>query len=113
MPCIKEVVNVKCQHCHGATIKFGKTCCCQRYRCKKCNKIQLAVYKKRAYKASINADIAAHVNEGCGIRSIARLLGIAAGTVLCRIQKIADGIKKPAICTQGTYEVDELKTSQY
>lgn len=110
MPCIKEVVNVKCQYCQGETIKFGKTGINQRYRCKKCRKIQLSVYKKHAYEASVNSNIAAHVKEGCGIRSIARLLHIAAGTVLCRIQKIADGIKKPAILMERVYEVDELKT---
>ncbi len=110
MLCIKEVVNIKCQHCRSETIKFGKTGNKQRYRCKNCKKIQLAIYKKHAYEASINSEIAAHVKEGCGIRSIARLLHIAAGTVLCRIQKIAGSIKKPAILMERTYEVDELKT---
>ena len=64
----------------------------------------------QACKACINADIVAHVKEGCGIRSIARLLHIAAGTVLYRIQKIAGSIKKPAIMMERVYEVDELKT---
>ena len=32
------------------------------------------------------------------------------GTVLCRIKKIADSIKKPAIAMERVYEVDELKT---
>jgi hypothetical protein len=67
-------------------------------------------YVKHAYKASVNPDIAAHVKEGCGIRSIARLLKIAVGTVLKRIKIIADSIKKPAITTGRVYEVDELKT---
>jgi len=110
MPCIKAVVNLNCRYCAGETIKFGKTNSSQRHRCKQCRKIQLAVYKKHAYEATTNLDIAAHVKEGCGIRSIARLLHIAAGTVLSRIKKIADGIKKPAISLQRTYEVDELKT---
>jgi len=110
MPFIKIVVNPKCQYCACDTIKFGKTGMDQRYRCKQCRKIQLAVYKKHAYGASTNAEIAAHVKEGCGIRSIARLLHIAAGTVLCRIKKIADSIKKPAIAMERVYEVDELKT---
>jgi len=110
MPCIKEVVIIKYQHCHGETIKYGKTGIRQRYRCKQCRKIQLTVYKKHAYKASVNSEIASHVKEGCGIRSIARLLHIAAGTVLYRIQKIAGSIKKPTIMMERTYEVDELKT---
>jgi len=47
--------------------------------------------------AFINASIAAHVKEGCGIRSIARLLNIFAGTMLSRIKSIAGRIKKPTI----------------
>jgi len=42
--------------------------------------------------------------------SISRLLHISATTVISRIQKIADNIKKPAIITERGYEVDELKT---
>ena len=110
MLCIKEVVNIKCQHCQSETIKFGKTGNKQRYRCKNCKKIQLSTYKKHAYEASINSDIVVHVKEGCGIRNIARLLRIAAGTVMYRIQKIADSIRKPAIIMERIYEVDELKT---
>jgi insertion element IS1 protein InsB len=60
----------------------------QRYRCKKCRKIQLADYKKHAYAAEINSEIAAHVKEGCGIRSISRLLHISATTVISRIQNV-------------------------
>ena len=84
MPCIKEVGNLKCQYCQSETIKFGKTGNKQRYRCKTCNKIQLAVYKKRAYANHINSEIVAHVKEGCGIRSIARLLHISPYSGACR-----------------------------
>jgi IS1 family transposase/transposase-like protein len=110
MPCIKEVVTINCQHCQSETIKFGKTCGRQRYRCKKCSKIQLAVYKKHAYQASVNSNIVAHVKEGCGIRSMARLLTISTVTVLKRIRSIAQTIKKPIILTGRIYEVDELRT---
>jgi IS1 family transposase len=82
----------------------------QRYRCKSCNKTQLQSYVKPAYEASVNSNIAAYVKEGCGIRSIARLLKIAAGTVLKRIKTIANCIKKPIISTGRIYEVDELRT---
>ena len=94
MLCIKTVVNINCQYCQSETIKFGKAGWAQWYRCKNCKKPQLHLYKKHAYKASVNLDIAAHIKEGCGIRSIARLLGISAGTVLSRIKRIADSIKK-------------------
>jgi IS1 family transposase/transposase-like protein len=110
MPCIKAVGNVSCKYCKNETIKYGKASGSQPYRCKKCSKIQLVVYKKHAYKTSINFDIAAHVKEGCGIRSIARLLRISATTVLKRIKAIADSINKPMIPTGKVYEVDELRT---
>jgi IS1 family transposase/transposase-like protein len=108
--CIKVVVNLKCNYCLGGIIKFGKVGARQRYRCKSCKRTQLHDYLKRAYKASVNSDIAAHVKEGCGIRSIARLLNISAGTVLSRIKSIAAQIQKPIISMGRIYEVDELKT---
>ena len=55
MPCIKAVVNVICQFCYSETIKFGKTGIRQRYRCKQCGKIQLAIYRKYAYEVTTNA----------------------------------------------------------
>ena len=110
MPCIKIVVNINCRHCQGEMIKFGNVGCKQRYRCKSCNRTQLQDYSNQACKAGISPDIAAHVKEGCGIRSISRLLHIAAGTVVSRIKKIANDIKKPTITTEKVYEVDELKT---
>ena len=110
MPCIKTVVNINCQYCQEPSIKFGKTGTSQRYRCKSCKKIQLNNYERKAFKACINGDIAAHVKEGCGIRSIARLLNISAGTVLRRIKIIADSIIKPSITIGKVYEMDELKT---
>lgn len=110
MKCYKIVDHVNCKYCQNVTVKFGKSNGVQRYRCKACKKIQLTTYKSQAYALSINPAIAAHVKEGCGIRSIARLLNISTTTVISRIQKIADSIKKPAISTGRVYEVDELKT---
>ena len=110
MKCINTVGDIDCQHCQGPTIKFGRRGVIQRYRCKNCKKLQLKNYEKQAWKANINAEIATHVKEGCGIRGISRLLQISATTVISRIQKIAENIKKPAIPTGRTYEVDELKT---
>ncbi|HEY2582316.1 MAG TPA: IS1 family transposase [Mucilaginibacter sp.] len=110
MKCYKAVVPIKCQYCEGETIKFGNAGDKQRYRCKVCKRTQLKDYSNHACKSHVNSNIAAHVMEGCGIRSIARLLQISAVTVIRRIKKIADGIKKPAIITERVYEVDELKT---
>ena len=110
MQCIKVVVIINCQYCQGRLIKFGKVGDRQRYQCKSCKKTQFRSYLKQAYQASVNSNIIAHVKEGCGIRSISRLLQISATTVINRIQKIAGSIKKPAVPTGRIYEVDELKT---
>ncbi|MEO8886665.1 MAG: IS1 family transposase [Mucilaginibacter sp.] len=110
MSCIKIVVISNCPYCQGVTIKFGKAGIGQRYRCKICKSISLDTYINKACHPSISKSIINHVKEGCGIRSIARLLNISANTVLTRIKNIADKIKKPIISIGKTYEVDELKT---
>ena len=49
------------------------------------------------------------LKEGCGIRSISRILGIAPGTVLSRMLAISKQIKTPVYhCLGAKYEVDEL-----
>ena len=108
--CINPVVNLNCLFCLGPTIKFGKIRNQQRYRCKNCNKTQISNYSKKAYKPHTNSYIIDHVKEGCGIRSIARLLNISPNTVIRRIKNIAANIKKPIVVLNKTYEVDELKT---
>jgi hypothetical protein len=50
------------------------------------------------------------LKEGCGIRSIGRLLSISNTTVLRRIISIAKKIGKPFISFNKTYEVDEMRT---
>ena len=77
MKCIKVVVIVNCQYCQGLTIKFGKVGSKQCYRCKSCKKTQLQAYAKHAYKSSVSLNIAVHVKESCGIRSISRFLNIS------------------------------------
>jgi transposase-like protein len=52
-------------------------------------------YANNACYAGISANIASLLIEGCGIRSIARLLTISAVTVLKQIKKIAGAVKKP------------------
>lgn len=110
MPCIKVVGDATCQYCQSKTIKFGKFKGRQRYRCKSCLKTQLIVYKNQAYKSFLNSEIVAHVKEGCGVRSIARLLHISPNTVLKRIKTVAAAINRPAINNEQIYEVDELRT---
>src|SRR6185437_8605502 len=108
--CIKRVGDAFCNHCAGPIIKHGLVRGRQRYRCKNCKITQMSSYAYNAYHSAISSNIVNHVKEGCGIRSIARLLEISAVTVLRRIKSIADGIKKPIISIGRIYEVDELKT---
>jgi len=105
--CIKIVGGLQCK---GHLIKYGRIKARQRYQCKKCKCTQMVDYTSLAYSKTVNKDIVNHVKEGCGIRSIARLLNISANTVLSRIKSIADSIKKPMIKTGKIYEVDELRT---
>ena len=110
MPCIKLVVTTNCPYCKNPAIRFGKSTNRQRYRCKVCRRIFMDDYINKAYYRNVNKNIVDHLKEGCGIRSIARLLEIAPGTVLNRIKHIASNTKKPLISIGGTYELDELKT---
>jgi transposase-like protein len=84
-----NLVGESCPCCQNVLIKYGKSQNKQRYYCKNRKKTWLAGYVKQSYLPLINPSIAAHVKEGCGIRSIARLLHISATTVISRIQKIA------------------------
>lgn len=80
--------------------------------CKNCGKAQLGTYTRKAYSdVKINSWIAGMVKEGCGIRSIARLLKVSINTIIKRIKQIANGITKPPIVIkQEAVEVDELRT---
>jgi IS1 family transposase/transposase-like protein len=102
-----------CKYCNSTCIKHGRQKNSQqRFKCKGCGKTQQSIYTKKAYgSAGINTWIAQLVREGCGIRSIARLLGLAINTVVKLIKQVAANIKKPAIALrQAVVEVDELKT---
>jgi insertion element IS1 protein InsB len=49
--------------------------------------------------------------EGCGIRSMARLLRVSINTIIKRIKRIALSVSKPKIVIKlKAVEVDELKT---
>lgn len=96
--------------CNGVTIKYGRFGRQQRYRCKDCKHTFLESYTNNACNANTCKSIATLLKEGCGIRSIARLLLISPSTVLNRIQNIACSLTVPAIIPGRTYEVDELRT---
>jgi insertion element IS1 protein InsB len=94
----------------GCCIKWGKSNADkQRYKCKSCGKTCIDNYSNHSYIVS-NKSITSLLKEGCGIRSIARLLHISCTTVLKRILSIAKAIEKPIVSFNKTYEVDELRT---
>ena len=51
-----------------------------------------------------------YTREGCGIRSIARIMRISPTTVIARIKKIASRLGPAPIILGRNYEVDELAT---
>lgn len=110
MQYLKIIAGINCQHCQGPTISYGKTGNKQRYYCKACKRTQIKDYTNQGCKACTAVNIALQVKEGCGIRSISRLLRISVNTVLKNIITIADGIEKPAIAKNRSYEADEIKT---
>lgn len=103
---------MKCGHCEGNCKKAGvQRNGTQKYRCNGCGKYQQAEYKNKACEVGTDGQVVAHVKEGCGIWNNARLLGIAKGTVLTRIKRIALAIKPVVTVKEDcSYEVDEMHT---
>lgn len=100
-----------CKYCNGSCIKHGNSKQGnQRFLCKTCNKTFVGQYRYNTYLNSTNSNVVKLLKEGCGIRSIARLLNISATTVLKKIQQIAKATSKPPILFAKTYEMDELCT---
>jgi insertion element IS1 protein InsB len=100
--------GLQCQLYNGFYIKHGKTGAGkQRYKCKGCSKTCIDSYSNKACITS-NISITALLVEGCGIRSIARLLCISNTTVLKHILLIAKNMSKPAISVNKAYEVTRL-----
>lgn len=111
--CIKSVDGkfFKCYKCdlrcvrNGST-KLGK----QRFRCKRCGKSYLKEYTNKAFHCQLNEWICTLLKEGCGIRSISRLLQIAVATVIKRIKSIAGMIQKPPVVLGKRFQLDEIRT---
>lgn len=100
-----------CPYCGEASNRFGKSATGnQRYRCKSCKRTYSKEYVYEACASGINTSIQEHLKEGCGIRSISRLLHISCTTVLHKIVNIAKAVPKPLVCFGKEYEVDEMCT---
>lgn len=111
--CIKAVcVSIQCPFCKGSeVIRYGKTCQGkQRYMCKACYKFFLNAYTKLVYLPSVADKIKCLLKEGCGIRSISRLLRIATATVMRKILQISRKLIPPQVYIGKEYEVDEIHT---
>lgn len=103
--------KVSCPHCNGLSVKCGLQKNVQRYMCKFCNKKFQLTYIYQAYQKDINGSISTLVKEGCGIRSISRILKISKNTVLSRIIHIGNNIKPKLFAKLGCkFELDEIWT---
>nr|WP_188619937.1 IS1 family transposase [Flavobacterium suaedae] len=81
----------------------------QRYYCKSCKKSFQSTYCYKAYKLETNTLIKSLLKEGCGIRSISRILEISKKTVLSRMLTISNQIKPINFTKLGCkFEIDEL-----
>ena len=111
--CIKSVDKdfLMCNDCNGRCVKNGSTGLGkQRFRCKQCGKSHIKDYTNKACHYELNKWICRLLKEGCGIRSISRLLRVAAATVMKRIRTIAANIKKPPVVFGQRYQLDEIRT---
>lgn len=92
--------------CKNGKSKSGK----QRYKCKKCN---YTFQLEFSYQSCLISDdqIKTLLVEGCGIRSIGRILAISPSTVIRRIISISNHLQRPfSILQNKEYQVDELFT---
>ena len=84
----KKVMN--CIKCNSSnSIKKGLRNHKQRFYCKDCKKSFQFKYTYQAYKSTTNHLIKSLLKEGCGVRSIGRILNISNKTVLSRLLKIS------------------------
>lgn len=101
---------MKCKKCNGKCVKNGRRNGFQRFYCTSCRFSFQEEYLNESYLVT-DHQIKTLVKEGCGIRSISRILKISPTTVISRIKQIAKSISKPTPIPLGKeYEIDELAT---
>src|SRR5258708_40309164 len=103
---------MECKYCNRKCGRSGRQQNgTQRYYCRGCKKYQQKDYLYQACVGTGNETIKLLVCESVVVRGTARVLKIAANTVLSRVRTIAGHIAKPSILlNQPTFEVDELWT---
>ena len=100
-----------CPYCSSSCIRHGTSRAGnKRYRCKTCKRTHSKRYFLTACRSNISYKIKNLLKEGCGIRSISRLLKISVTTVMKRIRMIAKNIDKPIVPFGKEYELDEMCT---
>jgi insertion element IS1 protein InsB len=104
--------RLKCFTCSSSCVKNGKSKNgTQRLYCKQCRKTFQDRYQYKAWYKHVNTKIALLTREGCGIRSIARLVGISVTTVMRRIRLISKALTRPDSIFRGKeYQLDEMRT---
>ena len=104
------LIRFACAYCQGSCKRKGRSGAAQLLRCACCGKYQRSAYRRLAYQHRTDERIATLTREGCGIRSIGRVLSISPTTVIARIKRIAAGLGPGFIPKCRDYEVDELVT---
>ncbi len=104
------MVVKKCENCNAHMLKWGFYKNKQKYRCKHCGKCKVSYYSYNGCRGTTGKQIKMLLAEGCGIRSIGRLLNIADNTVMRKIKIMASQIKKPPIPMNQSYQLDEMRT---
>ena len=98
-----------CRYCDAILLKNGFQNGRQRLKCKNCGKNSQESYSYKSYYTSTNRILVALLKEGCGVLSIARVLGISKNTVLKRIILLGDTSLKPNFFPQNqTFQMDEM-----
>ncbi len=103
---------MECLKCESKEIiKYGKNKKGnQTYKCNRCKVRFIEKYENQSYVVS-DTSIVTLVKEGCGIRSMARILKVSPTTVMSRIKSISNSICRPFPIINGKeYEIDELST---
>lgn len=72
---------MSCPYCQGPSIRKGMRQGAQQLRCTRCGRYHRASYRYAAHAPGTDKRLVALTKEGCGIRSISRLLGISTTTV--------------------------------
>ncbi len=101
--------KMRCKYCGSVSVKCGFQRKRQRYQCKVCRRKFQSDYRYQAYKETTNPMIQQLLCEGCGIRSVGRILKISKDTVLSRLLELSSKVKRPVFKELGCeFEVDEL-----